>query len=170
VSTHPGRRQQEAQGDERVPDRALAGADPSADERCGGDQRPPPETRDEAAPRLGTPEGMPREQRSDREEEQGRRDDEEAAREQQVEPPPIHREAQPREQSHDPCNGHRQGLQDEPELGQLVGVAQLGMRQEERKRRPEQAEEQDLPDQIRLEDFVVVVPHRHSCRQNRACR
>jgi hypothetical protein len=59
LRAHPGRSHQEAEGDERVPERPFARADPATDERCGRDQRPAHEPGDEAGPRLRAPERMP---------------------------------------------------------------------------------------------------------------
>jgi hypothetical protein len=57
-------------------------------------------------------------------------------------------------------------LQHEPELREVVRRLEARVGREERERRAEQPEEEDLAPEERLEGVSVVLPHRHPCRQN----
>ena len=102
--------------------------------------------------------------RPDRERERRGGADEEAAREQGVEPPPLDREADPGQHGHDRAGEHDEGLEHEAGLGHAVRGAEARVGHEQRKRGPQEPEQEHLAPQERVERASAVLFHRHPCR------
>ena len=110
------------------------------------------------------------EHRHDRERERAGAGDEEAGGEQQVEHPALDREADAGEDGDDRRREHDGGVEHEPAFGQLVGVPERRVRQEERRRRAEQRDEQQLADEPALERVLRRFSARPPNRQRATCR
>ena len=149
----------------RVAKRAPSGFRPSVGERRAGDQRPREELPDDVRPALRAVDSLTAEHRRHGERERRQGGDEEAAREQEVAAASFDGVAdagEKRDQSAGEADGR---LQHEAELRERPVRGQALLRDEQRKRRPEEPEQQDLPPDPGLEIFPCVVPHTHSCRQ-----
>jgi len=114
--------------------------------------------------------GLATEHGSDREGEGRQASDDETGTQEEVEPAPFDREADSREQRHDPRRDRDRCLQNEANLRQRPVALEVSVEQEEAKRRPEQAEEEDLAPKKGLEIVSAVLPHVQSCRQTAARR
>ena len=145
-------------------------ARPAACECGDGDQtraqQPPADPR----PSLRLMQGLTAEDRRDREGERRARADRESTREQEVQPATVDRVLRCGEHGHDRAREHDRRLEREPERGEVVGRLEAGVRHEERERRAEQPEEENLAPEERFEGISVVLPHRHPCRQNSSRR
>jgi hypothetical protein len=95
-----------------------------------------------------------------------RRGDEEPGGQQEVEAAAFDGVPDPCEQR-DHAGGERcDRLQHQAQVRQVDLGLEAPVRHEQRQRRPEQRDEEDLSPEPGLEIVLVVVPHVHSCRQN----
>jgi hypothetical protein len=129
------------------------------------DQRPREQERDDVCPSLRPVDRLAADDGGDRERNGREARDEESGREEQVAPARVDREADARQQRDQAAGKRDGGLEDEPEFRQLPVRRQALLRDEQRKRRPEEPEQQDLAAQPGLEVVSCFVPHTHSCRQ-----
>src|SRR5439155_23742483 len=112
-------------------------------ERRDRDEDPREQAPDDPGPAFGSVERLPADDGHDRERERRDGGDEEARAEQEYEAPTLDAEADAGKRGHDP-GGQRDGrLEDEPKLGQHPVGLEAPVREEERERSPEQAEEED---------------------------
>ena len=161
----PEEEQDDARGDTRVTEDALPPFASTSGERSCGNEDPREKPSPDARPGLRPVEGLSAEDRPDRKGEGGDRCDEEPRAEEQVEAPPLDREADPRQEGDDDPGEGDGGLDDEPQLRQAPMGLKVPVCQEEAERGPEQAEEEDLAPEVRLEHLVAVLLHVQSCRQ-----
>jgi CheY-like chemotaxis protein len=136
----PGERERKAGCDDE-------GLEPSREpgrERCDGDHQRRGQPGSDPGPELRPSDRTAVERRRDRECERAGRGQEEAAEEEEVEPAPLEREAHEGQHRHDHGDEHDAGVEEQAEARQVVRVAELRPREEERERGPEQRDEQDL--------------------------
>ena len=139
-------------------------------QRCERDQRRREHARGDRRPGLRCVLVRAAEHGQDRERERPDAGDEEAGGEEQVEHPPFDREADAREDRDDRGREHDGGVEHEPSFRQVVGVAERRVGQEERRRRPEQGDEQQLADEPALERVLARFSARPPNRQRTTCR
>ena len=144
-------RNEAADGDQ---ERTAAGRGPPADERRRSDQRRGEHAGREAGPGLRGPQRRSAEHGNDGEDERSPRGGREAGAEQEVEPAPFDAEPHTGENGDDPAGERDRGVEHEPDLGQEVGVLQLRITEEQRRRGAEQRDEQDLSQQPRAVDVA----------------
>jgi hypothetical protein len=136
--------------------------DSPAGEGCEGDQRPADRAADDRRPELAPRRAM-RDVRDDRECEPRDRGDEEARAEKEVEPAAFDREASRAQERNEPTGEHENRCEDELQLGQRVRMTEARERHEQGERRPQQAEEHDLPPE---EGLKAVGVHLRQYRHN----
>ena len=137
----------------------------AADERRGRDEDPREHAPTERGPCFLSVNGVAVQRRHDRERERRHRRDEETGAEQEIEPSTLDGVAHAREHGDDSRREGSDRLQDQPEIREVDLRLEVGIRDKQRQRGAEKADEQDLSCQPRLEIVPVVLPHVHSCRQ-----
>ena len=150
-----GRRQDE----QRVSERELTCPHAAPERRSGGDESPADEPTAHIRPTLAAAHRRPVESRRDREQQHRRGDGEEAGGEQQVDSTPFDGEPRRRQDRDEGAAEENGRVEDEPERRQPLRRQQVGIRREEREARPQQREQQDLPDEPGLVRACLASPH-----------